>query len=107
MLKTLRHPNIVKYIYSEESPLTNASHFKCLIITELIRPLTSVIAELSKEQLIRGMFNITNAISFLHEQVCAVDSYFFGELYLSVANRNEFLCDLMFFFVIYQVSLFI
>ena len=69
MLKTLRHPNIVKYIYSEETPLINTNNFKCLLITELIRPLTSVFDDLSKEQIIRGIFSVTNAISFLHEKV--------------------------------------
>lgn len=69
MIKTLRHPNIVKYFYAEECQLTNAMHGKCILITESVRPLNVVIEELSKEQIIRGIFGFTNAICFLHNRV--------------------------------------
>ena len=71
MLKTIRHPNIVKYFYSEEnSPANvNVNHVKCLLITESIRPLSNLINELNKEEIIRGLFSITTAISFLHDKV--------------------------------------
>ncbi|CAF1012299.1 unnamed protein product [Brachionus calyciflorus] len=63
-IKTLRHPNIVKYFYSQEPP-----NSKCLLITESLRPLNSLIDDLSKEQIIRGLYGISNAILFLHEKV--------------------------------------
>ncbi len=64
----LRHPNIVKYLYSEEQQNLNINHSKCLLITESIRPLNSVIGSLSKDQIICGIFGITNALSFLHDK---------------------------------------
>ncbi len=60
----MRHPNIVKFLYSEES--TQVS--KCLLITESIRPLKVFVNVLSKEQILRGVFGITNALVFLHEK---------------------------------------
>jgi hypothetical protein len=66
----LRHPNIVKYFYSEETSLLNhPTHFKCLLITEYIRPLTSILNELSSEQIIHGIYGLTQAVHFLHEKV--------------------------------------
>jgi SCY1-like protein 3 len=66
----LRHPNIVKYFYSEESPLINqANHFKCLLITEYIRPLATILKDLSSEQIIHGIYGVTQAVHFLHDKV--------------------------------------
>ena len=67
-LKVLRHPNIVKYLYSEEPQNMNHGHFKCLLITESIRPLNSIINVLSKEQILSGVFGITSGFAFLHEK---------------------------------------
>lgn len=63
-LKTLRHPNIVKYLYSKEPP-----HSKCILITEPLRPLSCLLSNLSREQVVRGIYGITNAVLFLHEKV--------------------------------------
>ncbi|RNA06863.1 hypothetical protein BpHYR1_012605, partial [Brachionus plicatilis] len=63
-LKTLRHPNLVKYLYSKEPP-----HSKCILITESVRPLTCLLGDLSREQIVRGLYGITNAVLFLHQKV--------------------------------------
>lgn len=63
-LKTIRHPNIVKYLYSKEPP-----NSKCILITESLRPLTCLLSDLSHEQIVRGLYGITNAILFLHDKV--------------------------------------
>ena len=78
-LKTLRHPNIVKYFYSEEPPSsqhqnhhhTQSFHhnIRCLVITEYIRPLNSLIESLNNEQIMHGIYGITKAIHFLHDRV--------------------------------------
>ncbi len=76
ILKTLRHPNIVKYFYSEEPPpsqqqthnLHVQASLKCLLITEFIRPISSLIDNLNSEQVMHGIYGITNAIHFLHEK---------------------------------------
>jgi hypothetical protein len=72
-LKRLRHPNIVKYFYSEEpQALSTHTNTKLLLITEGVRPLVgvgAVLDELSKEQIISGLYGITNAVLFLHERV--------------------------------------
>lgn len=66
----MRHPNIVKYFYSEEFPLINqANHFKCLLITEYIRPLATILKDLSSEQKIHGIYGVTQAVHFLHDKV--------------------------------------
>ena len=76
-LKTLRHPNIVKYLYSKEPP-----HSKCILITEPLRPLSCLMNNLSREQIVRGLYGITNAVLFLHEKahlshnnICATSIY--------------------------------
>lgn len=73
-LKKIRHPNIVKYFYSEEPvksqvpiPHTHPS-FKCVLITEFVRPLTNLVESLTSEQIYHGIYGITNAIQFLHEK---------------------------------------
>lgn len=63
-LKTLRHPNIVKYFYSEEPPPSHCP----LLITEFIRPLSSLIDNLNAEQIMHGIYNITSSLHFLHSK---------------------------------------
>ncbi len=65
----MRHPNVVKYLYSEE-PHHNLHHnnLKCLLITEYIRPLSTLIDSLNIEQIMHGIYGITNALNFLHEK---------------------------------------
>lgn len=73
----MRYPNIVKYFYSEEPPPSqqnSTSHhvhanLKCLLITEFIRPISNLIDNLSSEQIMHGIYGITNAIHFLHDKV--------------------------------------
>jgi serine/threonine protein kinase len=67
IIKTVRHPNIVKYLYSEEP--SSSHNLKCLLITESIRPLNSLIETLNKEQIIRGLYCITSSLTFLHEKL--------------------------------------
>lgn len=76
-LKTLRHPNVVKYFYSEEPPPSQQqshsysaqANLKCLLITEFIRPVNLFIETCNYEQVMHGIFGITNAIHFLHDKV--------------------------------------
>jgi serine/threonine protein kinase len=70
MIKTLRHPNIVKYLHSEETDLlqANINHAKCLLITELIKPLVLVSEHFSKEQTLSGLYSLTKALAFLHDK---------------------------------------
>lgn len=75
-LKKLRHPNIVKYFYSEEPPPSqqqSQSHhaqanLKCILITEFIRPVANLVGNLTNEQIMHGIYGITNAIQFIHER---------------------------------------
>lgn len=69
IIKTVRHPNIVKYLYSEEPSSLNHHNLKCILITESIRPLNSLIETLNKEQIIRGLYCITNSLAFLHDKL--------------------------------------
>lgn len=68
MLKSLRHPNITKYLYSEESPLSTQTNIKCLLICESLRPLSTSLNDLSNEQVICGLYGVINAVVFLHEK---------------------------------------
>ena len=69
MLKTIRHPNIVKYLYSNEQTQVNS----CILITESIIPLKSLLNELKYEQIISGLYGITCAIEFLHNKVAKLN----------------------------------
>lgn len=42
--------------------------FKCVLITEFVRPITTLIESLTGEQISHGIYGITNAIQFLHEK---------------------------------------
>lgn len=61
-LKVLKHPALVKHLWSYE----NSEEF-CMV-TEPIRPLESVIQTLDTTEIIAGLHNIVEALVFLHER---------------------------------------
>lgn len=63
-LRRLRHPNILKYLYSE----TTQSSLSCILITEPSIPLINVLNGLKYDELISGLYGITCAIDFLHSK---------------------------------------
>lgn len=84
MLKGIRHPNIARYLFAEESGHSNSGGgtggsgglFKCVLIVESMRPLSWFTASgehhhLSMEQLVSGIHGITTAVAFLHDK-CAI-----------------------------------
>lgn len=84
MLKGIRHPNIARYLFAEESGHSNSGGgtsgsgsglFKCVLIVESMRPLSWFTSNgdhhLSMEQLVSGIHGITTAVAFLHDK-CAI-----------------------------------
>ncbi|XP_044175547.1 protein-associating with the carboxyl-terminal domain of ezrin-like isoform X1 [Acropora millepora] len=61
-LKVLKHPALVKHLWSYE----NSEEF-CMV-TEPIRPLESVIQTLDTTEIIAGLHNVVEALVFLHER---------------------------------------
>jgi hypothetical protein len=78
MLKSIRHPNIARYLFAEDNSSgsggsnSNSSHhhsnLKCILIVESMRPLAAHSGEMSFEQLISGVYGLTNALAFLHDK---------------------------------------
>lgn len=62
-LKTLKHPAILKHHWSYD----NSEEF-CMV-TEPVRPLESVIKSLDTMEIIAGLYNVVEALVFLHERV--------------------------------------
>ena len=62
-LKVLKHPALLKHHWSYE----NSEEF-CMV-TEPIRPLESVIQTLDTTEIIAGLYNVVEALVFLHETV--------------------------------------
>ena len=63
-LKILKHPAILKHLWSYDN-----SEELCMV-TEPVRPLESVIQTLDTVEIIAGLYNIVEALVFLHERVC-------------------------------------
>ncbi|XP_015756323.1 PREDICTED: protein-associating with the carboxyl-terminal domain of ezrin-like [Acropora digitifera] len=61
-LKVLKHPALVKHLWSYE----NSEEF-CMV-TEPVRPLESVIQTLDTTEIIAGLHNVVEALVFLHER---------------------------------------
>lgn len=61
-LKTLKHPAILKHHWSYD----NSEEF-CMV-TEPVRPLESVIKSLDTMEIIAGLYNVVEALVFLHER---------------------------------------
>ena len=62
-LKVLRHPAVLKYhaLYEDSNEV--------YLITEPVIPLDMVIDTLDVNEIIAGLFNIVQALDFLHEKV--------------------------------------
>ncbi|RMX46617.1 hypothetical protein pdam_00020965 [Pocillopora damicornis] len=61
-LKTLKHPAILRHHWSYD----NSEEF-CMV-TEPVRPLESVIKSLDTMEIIAGLYNVVEALVFLHER---------------------------------------
>ena len=62
-LKILKHPAILKHLWSYD----NSEEF-CMV-TEPVRPLESIIQTLDTVEIIAGLYNVVEALAFLHERV--------------------------------------
>ena len=62
-LKVLKHPAILKHLWSYE----NSAEF-CMV-TEPARPLESVIQTLDTTEIVAGLYNVVEALVFMHERV--------------------------------------
>ncbi|XP_031569529.1 protein-associating with the carboxyl-terminal domain of ezrin-like [Actinia tenebrosa] len=60
-LKVLRHPAILKYYGSYENS-------EVVMVTEPVQPLENVLHELDVDEIIAGLYNIVQALVFLHEK---------------------------------------
>ena len=65
-LKTLRHPSILKFL-----GLTKASH-GLMLVTEHATPLEIAIETLSAAEIAAGLYNIIEALVFLHDTVSGI-----------------------------------
>ncbi|XP_013088434.2 protein-associating with the carboxyl-terminal domain of ezrin-like [Biomphalaria glabrata] len=63
ILRTLRHPNIIRFIGFSES----SSHV--WLATESVVPLVSFVQELSSEELCVGLYDILQGLDFLHSKL--------------------------------------
>lgn len=61
-LKVLKHPAILKHLWSYE----NSAEF-CMV-TEPARPLESVIQTLDTTEIVAGLYNVVEALVFMHER---------------------------------------
>jgi SCY1-like protein 3 len=58
----LRHPAILKYYASYENS-------EVVMVTEPVQPLDYVLHELDVDEIIAGLYNVVQALVFLHEKV--------------------------------------
>ncbi|KAH9490194.1 Protein-associating with the carboxyl-terminal domain of ezrin [Bulinus truncatus] len=63
ILKTLRHPNIIRFVGYNES----SSHV--WLATESVLPFTTTVHELSSEELCVGLYDILQGLDFLHSKL--------------------------------------
>lgn len=62
-LKIIRHPGIVKFLAAGQK---GSSY---ILLTESVRPLEKVLSTLSSTEVCAGLFNIIEAMVFLHDKV--------------------------------------